>query len=185
MKNLISFFAFSLYAASIQAQTYGSQYNEFYNTERFSYNYLELSYFDGEIDSDAGDVDTDGLALAVSHRLSGKNNEFFVFGSYSDLEIDAGSDPDFTVLELGGGYIDDSNEDYDLFATVAYLRTEFDGNGFKNKETGFGLSGGIRKMYDENIELRGVLNYQDVEDSGFFLDLEGDYFFSDRIATIG
>lgn len=179
MNKLFCILAIGFFSTNLQAQTYGSQYNEFYNSKRFSYNFVELSYFDGEVDTDGGgDVDTDGLELDASYRLTGENNEFFVFGSYADLEADFSPDVDASLLELGGGYINDSNQDYDLFATISYLRGEVD----DDKDNGFGLSGGARKKYDENIEIRGILNYQDINDSAFFIDLEGDYFFSDNLA---
>ena len=171
----------SSYCLVAQAENNNRYYSQNQSGHQaFDYNYAELSFFDVELDRDSNnDVDTDGFALKGSYRLPGDNSDWFIHGGYSDYEFD-GNNADGSQLEIGAGYISERDRGYDLFGTVSFIRQEVEFNNTDDSETGFGLGAGIRKMVNQDVELRGTANFQDVDDNAFFLELEGDYFITEE-----
>lgn len=143
---------------------------------RFSYNYAQLAYFDGEFDGNFGDADVDGISIEGSYRFTGNNANWFLHGGFFDYEFD-GTSVDGELLEIGAGYIFEHERDYDLYATVSLLRTEV----ASDDDTGFGFGGGIRYMASKDVEIRGSAHYEDVDDSVFYLNVEGDYFITPEL----
>lgn len=145
------------------------------NAADIDYDYAELRFVDTEI----GSVDGDGFKIGGSLRL---NEEWFVLGSYSNLDFDFGIDG--SVLEIGGGYIYPNSERIDLVGIGKIIRADVDaGSGVDADETGFGLAGGIRGRFSPQIEGRAFANYTDVGDSDTFLELAGDYYFNDSLSA--
>ena len=139
------------------------------------YDYAELRFVDTEI----GSVDGDGFKIGGSFRLT---EEWFLLGSYSNLDFDFGIDG--SLLEFGGGYIYPNSDNVDLVAIAKIIRADIDaGSGVDADETGFGLAGGIRTMFTPQIEGRAFANYVDVDDSDTFLELAGDYHFNEQLSA--
>lgn len=141
------------------------------------YTYGELRYIDGEFD----DVDGDGFVIGGSYRI---NEQFYVVGGYTDLEFDVRRvDADGSSIEIGGGYIYPLNDTVDFNATFSLVRQEVEVGNFDDKETGFQITAGARTMLAENVEVRGGLNFIDVDDSDLTIVLGADYYFTEQISA--
>src|SRR5690606_8871426 len=67
---------------------------------QFSYNYVELSYDETEIDFGPADVDGDGLTLSGSFELT---EDWHAFASYGSGDFDA--DINVDTWAIGAGYV--------------------------------------------------------------------------------
>lgn len=144
----------------------------------FRYSYGELRYVD--IESGIDDAEADGFLLGGSYRV---DERAFVFGSYTDLEADVGIfDVDITQIKLGGGYIYPLNDTVDVNATAALVREDYDFSGADDDdETGFQLTGGVRTMITNELEVRGALVFYDVDDRDVYLEIAADYYFTENL----
>lgn len=171
---------FAMLASNVNAQSYIKS-----NSQNFNYDYAEIGYFDGELDviDDADDFDVDGLSIRGAYRLKGDNKNIFLHGGYSDFSADD-FDADFSDLRLGAGYISEQASGNDLFAKATLIRQELDpDNGSSDDETGFGLAAGVRNQFDQDVEIRATFNLENVDDSYFYLELEGDYHFDKNLVA--
>ena len=137
-----------------------------------NYNFAELRFVDVD------ESDGDGIRLAGSYRL---NEEWILVGGLTEVDFDF--DVDSTVLEIGGGYVWNYSEDFDLVSTVRYVRVDVDTPIGDFDDSGFALSSGIRGFIAPQLEIRGSANYIDVDDSDTFIELAGDYYFTDQISA--
>jgi len=138
-----------------------------------SYDFLEVRFVDSEI----ANIDGDGFALGGSYNF---HENWLVTGSYTSQDFDF--DVDLTAFELGVGYVWALDPQYDLFATGSYVDVEVDGTVGSASDDGFRFVGGIRSRLNERIEVRAALNYLDIDDSDTFVELAGDYYFTDQFA---
>jgi hypothetical protein len=128
------------------------------------YTYAEARYL---LDAEVEDVDGDGFRFGGSFRLT---KDIYLFGSYDSVDLD-NSDVDITLLKLGGGYIYPINPTWDANFSLAYANAEADGDGdgVDEDEDGYELSAGVRGKVRPEIEVRGELNYLDLdEDDTYF-----------------
>lgn len=172
---------FTMLASNVNAQSYVNS-----NNQNFNYDYAEIGYFDGELDviDDANDFDADGLSVRGAYRLKGDNQNIFLHGGYSDFDIDENQGGDVSELRFGAGYISEQASGNDLLATLTYIRQDFDpDNGSSDDESGFGLAAGVRNQFNQDVELRATFNFESVDDSYFYLELEGDYRFDQNLAA--
>ena len=162
--------------------------------QELSYTYLELDYVNVDLDAlDQGDVieeldDGDGWALRGSLSLT---DNFFLFGAYSDQELDATTafqgvvvpaDFDLEILEVGGGYHTPLNDDWDFVGRLGY--TDFDLGNFRlgateeddfeiddiddDSSDGFLIDAGLRGQIAPTWEAGAGLRYRDIEDDDEF-----------------
>lgn len=143
------------------------------------YNYAELRYVDTELDAGPFDVDGDGFLVGGSLELA---QSVHLFGNFRTLDFGAGID--VSAFEVGGGYAMPLNNGADLVGRLSYIDGEIDGPGGDADDSGFGFSGGFRRMFTPQIEGRAFINYTDLDESGSetALELAGDYFLNDEIA---
>ena len=145
-----------------------------------SYDFLELRFVETEIDTNGGDLDGDGFLIGGSYNF---NENWYVIGSFSQQDFDR--DVDLDALELGAGYVFPIDPNFDLFASLSYLDYSVDlPPGFADAdEDGFRIQGGIRSRFNEQFEGRAILNYADLDDSDTFIQLGGDFYFTDEFAA--
>ena len=143
-----------------------------------SYNFIEGSYIDTEID-DGLDVDGDGFGLSGSVELG---SNYFLTASYSTQDFDFGIDLDQKSIGFGG-YMPLSDS-IDLVGSLSYVDAEIDSRFGGADDDGFGLGVGLRAQVAPNVELEGGINYVDLDDSGddTSLALGGRYYFTEAFA---
>lgn len=126
-----------------------------------SYNYLQLSY--QELDLDDGglgiDIDGDGLAGEGSFVIA---DNWHVFANFSTADF--GSGVDLTQINLGAGYHADISPTTNFFTNLLWVNAEVDTPFGGADEDGFGLSVGLRSNLNDNVELEGALSYVDLGD---------------------
>ena len=137
-----------------------------------SYTYAELRFVD--VDSNGGD----GFRLGGSFELDGP---WLVVGAYTALDFN--NNVDSTLLDLGGGYVWNYTEDFDLVGTLRIVRAEVDTRVGSDDETGFAFSAGTRGLLTPQFEIRGSVNHINLDDSDTYLELAGDYYFSQQLAV--
>jgi hypothetical protein len=141
------------------------------------YTYAEARYIlDGEIE----EIDYDGFKLGGSFQVT---NDIFAFGSYTDGEFDD-VDGDFTLFQIGAGYIYPIKPNWDANFSLAYAKFEGEAKGYEDDdESGYAISGGVRGMFKPEIELRASVNHGKLEESDTWLSLGGDYYFTPEISA--
>ncbi len=137
-----------------------------------SYSYAELRFVD--VDFRGGD----GLRLNGSYAL---DNNWLIVGGVTTLDFD--NNVDLTVLELGAGYVWKYSDDFDLTSTLRIVRTDVDDAGVSTDDTGFALSAGIRGLLSPEFQIRGTVNHVNLDNSDTYLELAGDYYFSERFSA--
>ncbi len=138
----------------------------------FNYNYAELRFVD--VDSNSGD----GLSFKGSYQLP---NNWLIVGGVTSLDFN--NNVDGTFVELGAGYVWDYKADFDLFATLRYVNASIDNPAGDIDESGLAFSAGTRGMLTPEFEIRGSVNHVNLDNSDTYLELAGDYYFSQRFAA--
>jgi hypothetical protein len=137
-----------------------------------SYTYAELRF----VDYDANDGD--GIRVNGSYDLG---NNWIILGGITSADFNNNVDAD--IFEIGGGYVWHYSPDWDLVSTARFVRANFDTPGGSSDEDGFALSGGVRGFLAPQFELRGSVNYIDVNESDTYLELAGDYYFTRQFSA--
>lgn len=137
-----------------------------------SYSYGELRFVD--VDDNGGD----GFQLAGSYELEGP---WILVGSLTALDFN--NNVDTTLLEIGGGYVWDYSEDFDLFGTLRLARAEVDTPGGDADDTGFAFSAGTRGFLAPKFEIRGSVNHINFDNSDTYLQIAGDYYFTSQLSA--
>ncbi len=63
------------------------------------------------------------------------------------------------------------------------MRSEVEVSGFDSDDTGFALSAGTRGLLAPQFEIRGFVNHINLDDSDTFLEIAGDYYFTEQFAA--
>ena len=137
-----------------------------------SYTYAELRFVD--VDFKGGD----GIRFNGSYEL---DSNWLIVGGLTKLDFD--NNVDTTVVELGGGYVWHYSNDFDLVSTLRLVRSGVDAGGIDADETGFALSAGARGLLAPQFEIRGSVNHVNLDDSDTYLELAGDYYFTEQFAA--
>ena len=140
-------------------------------TRPLSYTYAELRY----LDTDGGG---DGFRLRGSYRLDAN---WLIVGGLTD--VDYSRNVDATTLEIGAGYVYNFDDDFDLVATLQFLNSEVDRPSGDDDDNGFLLTAGARGLVTDEFELRGSINHINLDDNDTYLELAGDYYFSDQLSV--
>jgi len=137
-----------------------------------SYTYAELRFV--SVDTNSGD----GIRLNGSYQL---DNNWMIVGGLTTLDFN--NDADATVLELGGGYVWHFSKTFDLLSTLRFVRANIDNPGGSSNDNGFAFSAGARGLLAPQFEIRGFVNHTNVDNSDTYLELAGDYYFTDRFSA--
>ncbi|MDH4073467.1 MAG: porin family protein [Gammaproteobacteria bacterium] len=137
-----------------------------------SYTYGELRFVD--YDENGGD----GFRINGSYDLG---NNWIILGGYTTADFNNNVDAD--ILEIGGGYVWSYTPDWDLVATARFVNADFDTPGGSSDESGLAISGGTRGFLAPKFELRGSVNYINLDDSDTYLELAGDYYFTRQFSA--
>ena len=168
MKKLLLLIA----ALSIQA-TAAAQSSQQPATSDLSYSYAELRFVD--VDASGGD----GFSFGGSYELDG---QWILVGALTTLDFN--NNVDSTLFDIGGGYVWNYSNDFDLVSTLRFVRAEVDTPGGDADDSGFALSSGVRVLLTPEFEVRGSVNHINLDNNDTYLQLAGDYFFTDQ-ASVG
>jgi hypothetical protein len=137
-----------------------------------SYTYAELRYVD--VDTSGGD----GIRFNLSYELE---NNWMIVGGLTSLDFN--NNVDVTVVELGGGYVWQYSKDFDIVSTLRFVQSDVDNPGGGSDDNGFAFSAGARGLLAPQFEIRGSVNHINLDDSDTFLELAGDYYFTERFSA--
>ena len=141
------------------------------------YNYGEFRLVaDAKIDDI--NIEGDGFAFAGSYRL---DELFYLTADYEVLDYDDSVDTE--ILQVGAGIIM-PYQSIDTIAEFSLLHADFDSAFGGDSDTGFRVAGGARAYLFPNLELRGTLNYLDVDgEDDTFATFAADYFISKVVSV--
>ena len=165
MKTLILLAGLLVHGTAI-AQTVAQQ------TPALDYSYLELRFVD--VDSSGGD----GIGFYGSYDFG---NHWLLVGGVTSLDFN--NNVDSTAVELGVGYVWRYSNDFDLMSTLRFVSAEIDNPIQSVDDTGLAFSAGVRGLLTPKFEIRGSVNHITVGNSDTYLELAGDYYFSQRFAA--
>ena len=137
-----------------------------------SYSFAELRFVD--VDTSGGD----GFRLAGSYEL---DRQWILVGALTALDFN--NNVDSTQLEIGGGYVWKYSEDFDLVSTLRFVRAEVDTPGGDADDSGLAISAGARGFLAPQFEIRGSANHINLDNSDTYLQLAGDYYFTDQVSA--
>ena len=93
----------------------------------------------------------------------------FLVGSFANQEADLelfGDTAESDTISIGVGYHSPINENTDFVGSAQYIDYEADIYGTEVDDDGYSLSGGIRSMVSDTVELSaGVMHVSDGDDS--------------------
>ena len=136
------------------------------------YTFAELRFVDVDVS------DGDGFRLSGSYDL---DNDWLIVGSFTTLDYN--NNVDQSILEVGVGYVWKYSDDFDLTSTVRIVRSDIDAGGVSVDDSGFGLSAGIRGLLSPELEVRGSINHINLDNSDTYLELAGDYYFTEQFSA--
>ncbi len=137
-----------------------------------SYTYAELRFVDFD------DRGGDGIRFNLSYDL---NNNWIIVGGLSSFDFN--NNVDSTTVEVGGGYVWRYADEYDLVTTFRFVQTDIDTPGGNSDDNGFAFSAGARGMLAPQFELRGSVNYVNLDNSDTYIELAGDYYFTRQFSA--
>ncbi len=137
-----------------------------------NYDYAELRFVD--VDQSDGD----GIQFNGSYELE---NNWLIVGGLTALDFN--SNVDLTVFELGGGYVWRYSKDFDIVSTLRFVKSDIDTPGGGSDDNGFAFSAGARGLLTSQFEIRGSVNHINLDNSDTYLELAGDYYFTERVSA--
>ena len=166
MKNLLVVLALLFAHSAVLAQSNVTGLGD------ISYSYAELRFVD--VDRNGGD----GFRVSGSWEA---DPNWLIVGSITALDFN--NNVDTTLLEIGGGYVWHYTDQFDLVSTLRLVRSEVDVSGIDADDSGFALSAGTRGLLAPQFEIRGFVNHINLDDSDTFLELAGDYYFTEQFSA--
>ncbi len=137
-----------------------------------SYSYAELRFVD--VDTRGGD----GIRFNGSFELE---NNWLIVGGLTSLDFN--NNVDSTTVELGAGYVWHYSEDFDLVSSLRFVQTDTDTPGGNFDDNGFAFSAGARGLLTSQFEIRGSVNHKNLDNSDTYLELAGDYYFTEQFSA--
>lgn len=150
------------------------------NAQEFDYTFVEAGYVDSEIDAGPVDLDGDGFGVRGSLAI---NDTFHAFADYATQDLDFGLDA--SSFGVGAGRHWDIQDRLDFVGELSWINAEVDTPFGNADEDGFGVGAGLRFRSLNSVELQGMINYADLNDSDTSLSLAGRYYLSDTFAVGG
>jgi hypothetical protein len=137
-----------------------------------SYTYGELRFVD--VDFRGGD----GIRFNGSYELG---NNWLIVGGLTTLDFN--NNDDLTVVEIGAGYVWHYSNDFDLVSSLRLVRSGVNAAGLDADETGFAFSAGARGLLAPQFEIRGSVNHINLDGSDTYLEIAGDYYFTEQFSA--
>lgn len=156
-----------LFAGLLSIHGFATAQTDQVQSSTFDYNYAELRFVD------ADRADGDGLRINGSYELT---DNWLVVGGLTELDFN--NNVDSTTFEIGGGYVHDYSSNWDLIGTARFVRVDVDTPFGGGDDNGLALSAGARGWLMPQFELRGSVNHLNLDNSDTYLELAGDYHFS-------
>ncbi|MFU8817052.1 MAG: outer membrane beta-barrel protein [Pseudomonadales bacterium] len=123
------------------------------------YSYVEGGYQYVDLD----DLNVDGDGWFVGGSL-GVTERVHLLAAYSDVGLDFGIDVSTLTLGVGGNL--PIERSVHLVGEVGYVRTDIDTRFTSFDDDGLFVSGGIRWMTTDQVELAASVNYVNLDDAG-------------------
>lgn len=143
----------------------------------FDYTYVEGGYMSSSTDMGPFNVNGDGLGVRGSLGL---NETFNLFADYTTYDMDFGVDSSSYELGVGGHW--GIKDDLDFIGELAWVGAEVSQGPVSVSDDGFGLGAGLRFRATDKVELQGMLNYVNLDNSDTSLGLAGRYYLSNAFA---
>lgn len=124
-----------------------------------SYNYIQGSF--QQWDLDGGGIDADGNGFAVGGSVA-FGDSWHVFADYASAELDSFLDID--LIMIGGGYHVDLSSNTDVYAELGFAEADVQ---FFGDDSGIVYRVGVRSMLEPNLELTASLGKMDLGDVDF------------------
>jgi hypothetical protein len=143
-----------------------------------NYTYLELSLVDLEVGQGPFNVDGNGFEVAGAYEF---NDTLFVFGEWQDQDLDFGVNG--RQLEVGAGLVYPINDKLDFVGQLSYLDAELKAGGITASDDGLALSGGIRALVTDAVQLDASIKHIAFDDSDTGFSFGGRYYFNPTMAV--
>lgn len=132
-----------------------------------NYNFIEAGYIDLDVDDvDVGEIIDSGDGWFLGLALGSPRWHFIGEYQSEDLDGDMGGSFERTTWWAGLGWHGLLGEKGDLVADVAYIDTEVEIIGGKNKDDGYRAAAGVRYLPVRIFEVNGFFNYTDLDTAG-------------------
>ncbi len=161
-----------LFVSLFSIQGFANAQTDRVQSSTFDYNYAELRFVDVDIASG------DGIRMNGSYELQ---DNWLIVGGLTTLDYN--NNVDSTMFEIGGGYVHNYSSDWDLIGTARFVRVDVDTPFGGGDDNGFALSAGTRGWLMPQFEIRGSVNHVNLDNSDTYLELAGDYYFSERFSA--
>ena len=147
---------------------------------QFEYTYVEIGYDETEFDvGGGGDIDGDALTISGSFEL---NDEWHLFASYGQGDLDFGFDID--TLAVRAGYGCPLQNDIDLYGRVLSIDIEIYGPApLSATDDGLGRQFRFLGLAYVELALEGGVQYVDVADADTSLQASARYYFTDTFSA--
>ena len=136
------------------------------------YDLAQVRYVDVDV------ANGSGFELGGSYLFE---NKWLVQGSLTDVGFDG--DVESFTIEIGGGYVWGWQPNWDLVGSVRFTNISVDTPFGDADDDGFIFEGGTRGLLTPQFEVRGSVNHITVGDGDTYLEVAGDYYFTDQFAA--
>lgn len=169
---LLPLIALSLAPAPTSAlPTVNDPLNSEPGTAHFNYTYAEFDVC--WVDPDYSGSDTEiGFQLLGSASVY---RDLFVRASY----LDSGGDADVSLFKIGAGWAFPIQEGLDAYGLLQFAQVDVG----SADDTGWAVEGGVRYAVNEKIELNGLLELVDFEDTELGFGAGGRYLFTPQLSA--
>lgn len=153
--------------------------------DEISYSYLDVGYLAANIDAADSDLDASGVSLGGSVAVGDRGH---LFALYERAELDEAEAVDFDWRVFGGGVQFAPLDALSVYGRFGLADVNIDpdlGFGeFSVSDEGIYAAGGVRYLLLDTLELRGGVEYYNLEDGGddTLVTLGGEYFLTDVVA---
>lgn len=140
----------------------------------FSYSFVEANYL--WTDVDAVDDSLDGWELRLSIEIF---MNFFLQGSYSELSSGA----DLNQYRFGAGWHLPLGDRFDAYGILSVAGADLEDGSFDSNEDGLAAEVGARFLLTDKIELNGLVDWVDLEDSNYGIGVGGRFYFTPQMSA--
>jgi len=139
-----------------------------------TFNYFDIGYVTWRADGSSLSNSPSGLELNFSSAI---NDNFYIAG---DLNYISNNGRSTTLATAGAGYMNHFSDTTSFFAEldVAIAKAEN-----RDSQIGYEIDFGIRSMISEKLELKGAIEYIDINNADTFLNIGTAYYFSDSFGA--